>query len=58
MPTPPRDYTTPRDTPIADREVELKVAVHADGRQIVVRRQTEADPHGGQRTLHIDAVVR
>jgi hypothetical protein len=51
------DRTEPR-RPAADREIELRVAMHADGRQIVVRRFTEVDERSGRRTLHIDAVVR
>ena len=52
-----RDRPTPHQ-PAPDREIELRVAVHADGRQIVVRRFTEVDERSGRRTLHIDAVVK
>ncbi|HEU4629968.1 MAG TPA: hypothetical protein VFS08_09475 [Gemmatimonadaceae bacterium] len=41
--------------PAAD--VELSVSVHADGRQIVVRRHT-APSGSARRTVHIDAIVR
>ena len=46
------------ERPSADQEVEMRVAMHADGRQIVVRRHTVVDERSGARTLHIDAVVR
>lgn len=51
------DRSEPR-RPAADREIELRVAVHADGRQIVVRRETVVDEASGRRTLRIEAVVR
>ncbi|HEX6630277.1 MAG TPA: hypothetical protein VF048_04265 [Gemmatimonadaceae bacterium] len=43
------------DAPPAD--VEVTISVHADGRQIAVRRCVAADA-GAPRTVHIDAVVR
>ena len=59
MPTLPRPpVTLEHAASFTDREVEVKVATHADGRQIVVRRSTEVDARSGQRLLHIDALVR
>lgn len=45
------------DAPPPADDVELSISVHADGRQIAVRRCTAAEG-GARRTVHIDAVVR
>jgi hypothetical protein len=45
------------DAPPPLDDVEVTLSVHADGRQIAVRRSIAADA-GARRTVHIDAVVR
>ena len=61
--TPRRDVPVPlpvhraADAPPPAGDVEVTLSVHADGRQIVVRRCTASDGEA-RRTVHIDAVVR
>jgi len=56
---PPPSSLPPPSAPVAapPADVEVTLSVHADGRQIAVRRCVAADT-GVPRTVHIDAVVR
>lgn len=54
---PPSPATPPTRTDAPPADVEVTLSVHADGRQIAVRRCV-ASAAGAPRTVHIDAVVR